>query len=992
MKILFITPHLSTGGAPQYLLKKIDELNPDNDVYCVEYTDMGGSEFIVQKTKIQNILKNKLFTLSENKNELLEIIKKIDPEIIHFEELPEYFCDTELTQKIYSKDRKYKIIETSHDSSFDVKNKVFFPDKFIFVSEFQKSLFSELNIESTVIEYPIEYKEKRSRECCLQELGLDPNKFHILNVGLFTPRKNQLEIVEYARQLINENVQFHFVGNQAVNFKEYWEPIMKEFPVNCKWWGERSDVDTFYEAMDLFLFTSKGTDNDKETNPLVLREAIGWNIPILMYDLPVYQKMHHKYKGITFLEDFDNNLNLIKSKITKKIKFNDLFAIEYVEEENKFLLNYLLKEKNQYKISIKDKLSNVPIYWFNATFENYTSYFVVPCDLSSMNFKNSKFFESFKIEIYDLDNNFICDTSYFLKKIEYEIEPLNIKNPFDCIYPNYKEMFLYKNYDCYDLKNLDLVIDIGANSGLFSKLCLDNNAKHVICVEPNKQCLINLNSILSNYNNYTVIDKALSFNEEELDFYTIKEHTTIGKVGNNSNLNNNGTEVSYKVPTISLNKIIKNLNIEKISLLKMDIEGFEYKIFEHLDESTLKLIDNLIIEFHDNHNGELLKLIKKLEENGFKLNQIRNQNDTNNAILNIKENPITGTLFFNRVEKTNQIKKPLNLITLTDCFVSNDSVLNKLNSFLDKFSHEDLFLVTNTTVSDEILEKTKFTFYDSNNRLFSDNFDFKSPVVIYRNINDFVVNDVFRKNNQRHGLSVLVNLFTSIKMAKSLGYTHFQRFEVDDLFGEKSINFIKTLPETLIQNKKKGIFYTNPSQDDISFHYFMCEIDYFLNIIPEIKNEKDYKKSSTKNNDFISVEKFIYNFIKKDGNLILKETNDQKLDFPDTEWNTNTSETYYDTRYDGYINKIYKKYINGKDTNDYILFSYNLKNKPVNRKIIVTKNDATQNLIQHSATVEGEWCFTELGNDVYKIDIFQDEINIISENIDGLESTINFLK
>lgn len=310
MKILFITPHLSTGGAPQYLLKKINELNSDNDVYCVEYTDVGGTEFIVQKTKIQNILKDKLYTLYENKNELLNIINKIDPEIVHFEELPEYFCDIELANQIYSNDRKYKIIETSHDSSFDVKNKMFFPDKFIFVSEFQKSLFSELNIDSTVIEYPIEYKEKRSRERCLQELGLDPNKFHILNVGLFTPRKNQLEIVEYAKHLINKNVQFHFVGNQAVNFKEYWEPIMKEFPVNCKWWGERSDVDTFYEAMDLFLFTSRGTNNDKETNPLVLREAIGWKMPVLMYDLEVYGKMHHKYENVHFLKTDNLSFNL----------------------------------------------------------------------------------------------------------------------------------------------------------------------------------------------------------------------------------------------------------------------------------------------------------------------------------------------------------------------------------------------------------------------------------------------------------------------------------------------------------------------------------------------------------------------------------------------------------------------------------------------------------------------------------------------------------
>ncbi len=42
MKVLFITPHLSTGGGPQYLLKKIVQLNNYHDVYCIEYDDITG--------------------------------------------------------------------------------------------------------------------------------------------------------------------------------------------------------------------------------------------------------------------------------------------------------------------------------------------------------------------------------------------------------------------------------------------------------------------------------------------------------------------------------------------------------------------------------------------------------------------------------------------------------------------------------------------------------------------------------------------------------------------------------------------------------------------------------------------------------------------------------------------------------------------------------------------------------------------------------------
>ena len=146
MKILFITPHLSTGGGPQYLLKKISSLKNNCDIYCVEYNDVTGGVLIVQKKQIQDLLGSKLITLSQNKNELIKIIGNLKPEIIHFEEMPEYFCDVDIATAIYSKDRSYKIIETSHDSSFDPQNKVFFPDCFAFVSEFQKNTFSLLNI------------------------------------------------------------------------------------------------------------------------------------------------------------------------------------------------------------------------------------------------------------------------------------------------------------------------------------------------------------------------------------------------------------------------------------------------------------------------------------------------------------------------------------------------------------------------------------------------------------------------------------------------------------------------------------------------------------------------------------------------------------------------------------------------------------------------------------------------------------------------------
>jgi glycosyltransferase involved in cell wall biosynthesis len=199
-KLLYIAPHLSTGGLPQYLTKKIELIRDSFEIYVVEWSNHTGGVLVVQRDKITSMIApDKFFTLEENKMQLIDIINQVSPDIIHLEEIPEYFMDFEVAKEIYKKDRNYVIVETSHDSSYDVTQKKFFPDKFMFVSDWQIKLFESINIPKVLVEYPIEYKQRPNREDALKDLDLDPNKKHVLHVGLFTPRKNQKEFFEYAK-------------------------------------------------------------------------------------------------------------------------------------------------------------------------------------------------------------------------------------------------------------------------------------------------------------------------------------------------------------------------------------------------------------------------------------------------------------------------------------------------------------------------------------------------------------------------------------------------------------------------------------------------------------------------------------------------------------------------------------------------------------------------------------------------------------------------
>ena len=641
MKILFITPHLSTGGGPQYLLKKIMELNSDHDVYCVEYADITGGVLVVQRTQMQSLLKEKLITLYEDKFELIKHIQNINPDVIHFEELPEYFCDKLLAHQVYNPNRTYKIIETSHDSSFNPNNKCFFPDGFALISEYQRRIFACLNIPMSIVEYPIVYRKKSDRELALKDLNLDPRKTHFLNVGLFTSRKNQSEIIEYAKHLLNKNVQFHFVGNQAENFKYYWEPLMKQFPSNCKWWGERKDVDTFYNAMDVFFFSSKGTTHDKETSPLVIREAIGWDLPILMYNLPVYCGMYDKYKNITWLEkEFDKNLDKIKSFIINKESLpKELFDISFNDENNKLDIIYNGKDTlSDVFFTVKDRDSKTCIYSTRLDFLNSNnSFWIMPLPKHVCDFKNDINFRGFLLQIFSKNKTEkVYEKEIILKNIQVKKSVLEFSDE-DPIFSNYNDFFIDKIYDELNLKNLNICFDIGSNVGLFTKYLKLNDCNKIFCFEPNKTAFNSLQKNLKNENEVELFNLAVSYNNDALRLYIDDNNSLISSA---HDIKNN----YYDVETITLKDIFERNKIQKVDFVKIDIEGMEFDLIENLEDSIFQKIDKFLIEYHDFYftdgSQKLEKLKNKLTLMGY---DIVNKHKYIYACKDIKVNSLTLT-------------------------------------------------------------------------------------------------------------------------------------------------------------------------------------------------------------------------------------------------------------------------------------------------------------------------------------------------------------
>ena len=154
-KILFLAPHLSTGGMPSVLLKRIQALEGfDVEIIVVEYSNHS-DEYVVQKNEIKKLV-HKIYTLVDNKMELMDIIKRHNIHLVHIEEMVEDSVNNfpvDLLNNLYDNDRTWKIVETCHNVYFkpDIEKK-YHPDAYIFCTPYHLETFKNMPSTKFVLE------------------------------------------------------------------------------------------------------------------------------------------------------------------------------------------------------------------------------------------------------------------------------------------------------------------------------------------------------------------------------------------------------------------------------------------------------------------------------------------------------------------------------------------------------------------------------------------------------------------------------------------------------------------------------------------------------------------------------------------------------------------------------------------------------------------------------------------------------------------------
>jgi FkbM family methyltransferase len=160
----------------------------------------------------------------------------------------------------------------------------------------------------------------------------------------------------------------------------------------------------------------------------------------------------------------------------------------------------------------------------------------------------------------------------------------------------------------------DVVVDIGANIGLFTVYAASRTQNAVYAFEPSPG---NFETLMQNIRasgliNIIPFQNAVS-NESGIELFCDSENSTgcqLTSVFSRDDKNN------IEVHSITLQDIMDSNNIEKIDFLKMDCEGSEGLILESTSKDYFQRIRKIAMEFHDDisklKHDDIEKLLERV--------------------------------------------------------------------------------------------------------------------------------------------------------------------------------------------------------------------------------------------------------------------------------------------------------------------------------------------------------------------------------------------
>ena len=303
---------------------------------------------------------------------------------------------------------------------------------------------------------------------------------------------------------------------------------------------------------------------------------------------------------------------------------NNIFTITNIEENGIIHFDFNGEDiQETYEVSIIDDNTGLTVHKSNLGLRQGSNWWISTGEVNAKRLRNITFSINYNNLLYSQELKLFGQNRFLV----INSKQVKLSHLGDDLFPIVTEIFYDKVYerDFVRLNINDVVVDIGANYGVFSLYSQMFNPSKVYAVEPLKATFKSMKKNLTEYG-VTCINKAVS-SENGFEKFMITEVN-----GNNfSEKNENGFHPSSVigeeiVETITINQFISALDIERIDFIKVDCEGGELDLFRTIDKEYLQNnVGKIAIEYHSKEiHDEIMDILKS---NNFIIEDTLGSND-----------------------------------------------------------------------------------------------------------------------------------------------------------------------------------------------------------------------------------------------------------------------------------------------------------------------------------------------------------------------------
>ena len=175
-----------------------------------------------------------------------------------------------------------------------------------------------------------------------------------------------------------------------------------------------------------------------------------------------------------------------------------------------------------------------------------------------------------------------------------------------------------------EIKDGMICLDIGSNIGYFAFLenKLVGKKGTVIAIEPSPIIfkILKNNATLQKNSNIELFNFACGNENGEVNFCT-SDSSNLSRIENLQISHNDNIINISKIEMKTVDSFLKNKKLDRLNFVRFDTEGFEFKIYQGMQDTIKKFKPILFFEFHKAFLGleKTLEFLKILQNDGYEI-------------------------------------------------------------------------------------------------------------------------------------------------------------------------------------------------------------------------------------------------------------------------------------------------------------------------------------------------------------------------------------